>query len=108
MFPSLRAVEDPVWALVGYYADELLDLADVLPAGLESLCLREDLFRYGDYEMNERRMLDCVQRFIPRCASATPYLQRIHLRIWEKRRSRHPPGTAREDSIDVRRSRDSF
>lgn len=45
MFPSLRAVEDPVWALVGYYADELLDLADVLPAGLESLCLREDLFR---------------------------------------------------------------
>lgn len=89
MFPSLRAVEVPVWALIGYYADDLHDLADVLPAGLESLCLREDLFRYGDYEMNERRMIDCVQRFVPRCASATPYLQRIHLRIWENDRGIH-------------------
>jgi hypothetical protein len=79
-FSCLRKLKAPIVTLLGWSPDELLRLAEVVPAGLTHLGLTEDLAQQCTYKWDEEFVLEELAMFLSVWRSVTPNLQVVE--VW--------------------------
>lgn len=81
-FPTLRTAEIQVTMLLGIYDQTVpAKLAQLLPAGLQSLCIRCYLHPNHDFDLgwNFARIMQCIREFLPHLKASTPRLAQIYI-----------------------------
>lgn len=117
-FPLLQTAEIPPAILFGWDPDSAPNMADVLPAKLQKLCLRGDMQCVADYQWEMDVVAEAIQGFLPQAESATPMLKTIQLRLFnpddpvdwgqEHAEAARSPCTALGLDIDITMNTDSL
>ncbi len=78
---KLEALEIPILLLFGWESDSQIIMSDLLPSGLQKLCLTDDLYELDESDWTDEKLLELIETYLEQCSRSHSTMSTLDLKL---------------------------